>query len=111
MDIASAVPGRRLGGRGRAPSSRREWCRAKFALQDFDHVNHCAYFDYQTGEGLPPHQQGGQESLPEPPQAEEAAEVPVNREVEIRSDTCPFCKGNRITRLGNKTRSPSSPTT
>ena len=58
-----------------APSSRREWCRAKFALQDFDHVNRCAYFDYQTGEGLPPHQQGGQEGLPASPQAEEAGEA------------------------------------
>src|SRR5262249_40472342 len=30
-----------------APSSRRDWCRVKFAVQDFDHVNRCAWFDYQ----------------------------------------------------------------
>src|SRR5207253_1185887 len=30
-----------------APSSRREWCRVKFAVQDLDHVNRCAWFDYQ----------------------------------------------------------------
>src|SRR3954452_12729804 len=29
------------------PSSHREWCRIKFAVQDFDHVNRCAWFDYQ----------------------------------------------------------------
>src|SRR5262249_61111253 len=29
------------------PATRREWCRAQFALQEFDHVNRCAYFDYQ----------------------------------------------------------------
>src|SRR5262249_9387044 len=30
-----------------APSCRHQWCRPKFALQDFDHVNRCSYFDYQ----------------------------------------------------------------
>ena len=36
--------------------------------------------------------------------------LPVNREVEIRSDTCPCCKGKRITRLSTRS-TPSSPTT
>src|SRR5262249_4096408 len=30
-----------------APSIRQQWCRTKFALQDFAHVNRCSYFDYQ----------------------------------------------------------------
>jgi predicted RecB family nuclease len=30
-----------------APSSRRGWCRPNFTLEDFDHINRCAYFDYQ----------------------------------------------------------------
>jgi RNase_H superfamily len=29
------------------PSSRRGWCRPNFTLEDFDHINRCAYFDYQ----------------------------------------------------------------
>ena len=33
-----------------ALSNRREWCHVKFAVQDFDHVNRCAYFDYPYGQ-------------------------------------------------------------
>jgi hypothetical protein len=31
------------------------------------------------------------------------AKLPVNREIEIRSDRCPFCKGDRVVRLSGKT--------
>jgi hypothetical protein len=34
------------------PSTRHQWCRPKFALQDFDYVNRCAYFDYQRDKGF-----------------------------------------------------------
>ena len=29
------------------PSSRREWCKAEFAVPDFEFINDCTRFDYQ----------------------------------------------------------------
>ena len=55
-----------------------------------------------TGEGLPPHQQGGQEGCLNQRKRRKPAKLPVNREVEITSEPCPYCKGNRITRLGER---------
>jgi hypothetical protein len=82
-----------------APSSRREWCRTTFALQDFDHVNRCAWFDYQrekvylrTSKAIRKACRGRRKRRKRP-------KLPVNREIEIKSGTCPRCKGKRITRL------------
>ncbi len=79
-------------------SSRREWCRADFALPDFAFINKCAYFDYQrdrvfirTSPSLKRHQtrkrsRQGKKNLW------------VNQCVELSSQTCPFCNGRALTR-------------
>jgi predicted RecB family nuclease len=88
-----------------APSRRRTWCRPAFALQDFDEVYRWAYFDYQreriflrTSESIRKACQNlrKQKKTPRPP---------VNREVELDSSTCPYCKGNRIGRFSRETHS------
>ena len=93
------------------PSSRREWCRPNFALQDFDHVNRCAYFDYQREKVFLRTNKAVRRACRGTAKRRKRSKLPVNREVEIKSDTCPRCKGNRITRLHPARCTPSSPTT
>jgi hypothetical protein len=82
-------------------SSRREFGRAKFSLPDFDHVNQCAYFDYQrekvylrTSKAVRRARTNRRKRMARPRYC---------REVELRDDACPFCQGTRISRLSWKT--------
>jgi hypothetical protein len=84
-------------------SSRREFCAAKFTLQDFDHANSCAYFDYQrekvflrTSKAVRRACLNQRRRLPRPK---------ATRVVEIKDDTCPKCGGKRITQLREKPHS------
>ena len=94
-------PARRLGGRGRQAGEPPGVLPAKFAIQDFDHVNRCAYFDYQrekvflrTSKAVRRACLRLRKRKPRPK---------ATREVEIKDDACPHCKGTRITRLREKT--------
>jgi predicted RecB family nuclease len=80
-------------------SSRRPWGRAKFALQDFDHVNRCAWFDYQREKVYLRTSKTIRKACRHHRERAKRAKLPVNRKLEIRSHTCPRCKGKRITRL------------
>jgi predicted RecB family nuclease len=80
------------------PSSHREWCRVKFAVQDFDHVNRCAYFDYQRERVYLRTSKAVRRACLTHRKRRKATKVPVNREVEIKSHVCPSCKGKRIIR-------------
>jgi predicted RecB family nuclease len=88
-----------------APSSRREWCRARFALQDLDHVNRCAYFDYQREKVYLRTSKAVRRACLRQRKKRARAKLPVNREVEIGSNVCPGCKGKRITRLDGEMHS------
>ena len=72
---------------------------AKFALPDFDHVNHCAYFDYQREKVFLRTSKAVRRACLNRRKRRKRPKLPANREVEIRGDACPFCKGTRITRL------------
>jgi predicted RecB family nuclease len=87
-----------------APSGRREWCRAKFALEDFTIINRCAYFDYQrervfvrTSEAI--------RVACLPGRGRKKPKPRVNREVEFVAYSCPRCKGNRLTRYSRRMHS------
>jgi predicted RecB family nuclease len=82
-----------------APSSRREWGRATFALEDFDHVNRCAWFDYQREKVYLRTSKAIRRACRCRCKRRKRARLPVNREIGIKSDTCPRCKGKRIIRL------------
>jgi len=84
------------------PSSRPEWCSPKFALQDFDHINRCAYFDYQREKVYLRTSETVRKACVQQRKQKKRAKLPVNRVVEIQSSTCPRCKGKRITRLDEK---------
>jgi predicted RecB family nuclease len=87
-----------------APLSRTEWCRQNFAIQDFDRVNRCAYFDYQREKVYLRTSEVVRKACLRQRKRKKQAKLPVNREVEIKSHTCPHCKGKRITRLDNEKR-------
>jgi predicted RecB family nuclease len=87
-----------------APSSRHQWGRPKFALQDFDHVNRCAYFDYQRDKVFVRTSTAIRRACLRERKRKKRAKLPVNREVEITSNSCPLCKGGRVIRVGKEKR-------
>jgi hypothetical protein len=86
------------------PSSRHQWCRPKFALQDFDHVNRCSYFDYQRHKVFVRTNKAIGRAWRRQCKRKKRPKLPVNRKVEITCDACPFCKGERISRVGKEKR-------
>ena len=88
-----------------APSSRREWCHIKFTLDDFEHVNRCAYFDYQREKVFLRTSKPVRRACLHRRNRRKQPKLPVNREVEFKSNICPSCKGKRITRLYNEMHS------
>jgi predicted RecB family nuclease len=89
-----------------APSSDKQWCRPKFALQDFDHVNRCSYFDYQRDKIFVRTSKAVRRACSSQRKRKKQAtrKGRVNREVVITSASCPFCKSNRITQVGQQNR-------
>jgi predicted RecB family nuclease len=85
-----------------APSCRQQWCRPKFALEDFDHVNRCSYFDYQRDKVFVRSSSAVKRACLSQRKRKKRAKLPANREVEFTSDSCPFCKCDRITQVGKK---------
>jgi hypothetical protein len=84
-----------------ATSSRKQWCRPNFALEDFDHVNRCAYFDYQREKVFLRTSKAIRRACLRHSKPTKGYRLPVNKEIQIRSRTCPGCKGKQITRLSN----------
>jgi hypothetical protein len=84
------------------PSSRHEWGRPKFALQEFDYINRCAWFDYQREKVFLRTSQAVRTACHNQRKRKKRLKLPVNRKVEIKSGTCLYCKGHRIIRLGEK---------
>jgi hypothetical protein len=87
------------------PSSRREWCRPDFALEDFDHVNRCAYFDYQREKGFVRTNDVVRRACRGAGKRRKCFRLPASREVEFVADICPRCKGSRLARHSRAARS------
>lgn len=83
--------------------NRREFGDAQFAIEDFDHVNRCAYFDYQREKVFVRSSRVIEKARRS--RAKTWSRLPSTREVKITDDVCPFCKGSRITRLFRKVHS------
>lgn len=88
-----------------ATSSQKEWCRPSFILEDFDHVNRCAYFDYQREKVFLRTSKAIRRACHRHSKSTTRAKLPVNKEIEIRSRTCPNCKAKHLTRLSNNIHS------
>ena len=78
------------------PSSRREWCRPNFTLEDFDHINRCAYFDYQREKVFLRTNGVVRRACRGAGKRRKRFKLPANREVEFKSDACPRCKCTRL---------------
>jgi predicted RecB family nuclease len=100
-DISPSSPAVAWADEVSVPSSRREWGRVNFAIQDFDYVNRCAWFDYQREKVFLHTGKAVRRACLRQRKQREKAKVPVNREIEFRSYICPRCKGKRLTRLGS----------
>ena len=108
---APAVPGRRLGGRGRSPVEPPGVVPRQVRPPGLRPRQPLCLLRLPTGEGLPPHQQGGQEGLPEPPQAEEAAEAARQQGGRDQERHLPLLQGEPDHPARQRRRTPSSPTT
>ncbi len=85
------------------PSIRREFCRVKFTLQDFDYVNSCAYFDYQRDKVFLRTSKVVKKASRK--RCTKVAWPKATRVVTINDDSCPTCGGKRITQLTNRRQS------
>ncbi len=86
-------------------TSRREWGRKKFVVEDFDYVNRCAWFDYQREKVFLRTNKTLKRACQKCPTRKKRAKLPANKKVEIKSNKCPFCKGTQIKRLTKSTHS------
>jgi predicted RecB family nuclease len=82
-------------------SNRREFCQAKFALQDFDYVNQCAYFDYQREKVFLRTSKAVRRACVQ--HRKKWTGLRATREVESSDAACPNCGGMRVTRLPRRT--------
>lgn len=86
-------------------SNRKEWCRQTFIFDDFDHVNRCAYFDYQREKVFLRTSKVIRRACRRHGKPRKRYSSAVNREIVIRSRTCPWCQTKKIRRLSNTNRS------
>jgi predicted RecB family nuclease len=71
----------------------------RFALQEFDHINRCSFFDYQREKVYLRTSKAVRRACLLDTKRRKSRTLPANRELKIRSSTCPRCKGTQITRL------------
>jgi hypothetical protein len=82
------------------PSNRRDFCHAKFALQDFDQVNQCAYFDYQREKVFLRTNKAVKRACVL--RRKRWTGLRATRKVESSDNACPNCGGARLNRLAQK---------
>ena len=87
--------------------SRREWCRAEFALPDFEVVNKRAYFDYQRDRVLIRTRKSLKRSTHRRRNRKKQKHPRANHSVNISTPECPLCGATDVIRKpdGRLTRS------
>jgi predicted RecB family nuclease len=79
-------------------SSRREWCRAEFAIPDFAFVNKRAYFDYQRDRVFIRTSKALKKRLDRRRSRKGKKTLRANHSVAITSKECPFCGSPDLSR-------------
>jgi predicted RecB family nuclease len=77
-------------------SSRRAYGKSSFVLPDFEHINSCAYFDYQREKVFLRAEGSVRKAKSEP--KKKRRRLRVNRRITVRSNKCPLCGGSEIVR-------------
>ena len=85
----------------RRQTSRREYGKATFVLHDFEHINKCAYFDYQR-EKILLRTQKTLRKIHGNKGRKRSKKIRLNKRVGIRSRKCVFCKSTALVRFPNK---------
>jgi predicted RecB family nuclease len=85
-----------------SPSARPDWGEMVFALPDFSFVNERAYFDYQRDKVFVRTNKTLQRGRDQKGTKRWKKNRRVNREVELSSQSCPFCGGTEVTRHQNR---------
>lgn len=78
--------------------SRREWCRAEFALPDFEFINKRAYFDYQRDRVFIRTSKSLKRSTHRRRNSKKKKHPRANRSVEISTQQCPLCGATDVIR-------------
>jgi predicted RecB family nuclease len=79
------------------PSSRREWCKASFAIPDFDHVNNLAHFDYQRERVFVRSSERLRRARVRERKDKGRKRHRVAEWIEIRCQVCPSCQSANLT--------------
>ena len=77
-------------------SSRQKYGKSSFVIPDFEHINSCAYFDYQREKVFL--RANGSVRKARSRRKEKRRRVRVNRTITVRSNKCPLCGGSEIVR-------------
>jgi hypothetical protein len=78
-------------------SSRQKYGKSSFVLPDFEHINSCAYFDYQREKVFL--RTGASSRKATSRRHKRRQRVRVNRTIKVRSNQCPLCGGSEIVRV------------
>jgi predicted RecB family nuclease len=81
---------------GKGGTDFRKWGHTTFLLQEFDHVNKCAYFDYQREKVVA--RETKQRAKSPRGRGMKVRQPKANKRIEIRSNRCPGCKGRHLIR-------------
>lgn len=83
-------------------SSRREWCKAEFAIPEFEFVNDRAYFDYQRDRVYIRTNESLRKRLARERRKKGKRRHRPNAQVELKSFECPTCRGTRLKRIPDR---------
>jgi hypothetical protein len=81
-------------------TTRREYGKASFVLDDLEFINGCAYFDYQRERVFLRTNKPIRKAIAKSGRIKGARKPRVNRTIEVRCQKCPRCDGNAIVRRG-----------
>jgi predicted RecB family nuclease len=81
-------------------SSRNKYGKSSFVFSDFEHINSCAYFDYQREKVVL--RRIGASQKPRSRRKDRRRQLRVNRTITIRSNKCPLCGGSEIVRADGR---------
>jgi hypothetical protein len=82
--------------------TRREYGKASFVLSDFEHINECAYFDYQREKVFFRTNKGVRKGKTRRKRGR-SRQARINRTIEVRCKKCPHCDGTEVVRVGGNT--------
>jgi len=85
----------------RPPSTRRDWGAPAFVLPDFEHINKCAYFDYQREKVFLRTNKTIRKACARQ-QKRKGKKLRPNRKTEIKAKKCPHCESTDIVRYRNQ---------